>query len=284
MRAMNNRPAGGPGQPGGHEEVRVTSVILGLVMVIALIVTAAAWMGGSLSQMQSRVANFTDATARSLGVAVSDIAVIGLEHDHELAAGIRAAAMVEPGENMFRADPHIIRDRVEATGKVVNVRVHRLWPDQIVIMADPADPLALWKQGDSWTVIDEFGRAMAGQPASELAGLPRVTGAGAPVAAPDLLAQIRAHPSLARRLVRADRIDERRWTLHFDDRDDRDDGDGGLQVDFPEDSRFEHALARLVAANTSHAILDRPVAVIDLRADNQLVIRPLNASPEEGAA
>jgi cell division protein FtsQ len=142
-------------------------------------------------------------------------------------------------------------------------------------MADPADPLALWQQGDRWTVLDEFGRVMPDRQAGELAGLPRVTGAGAPEAAPGLLAQIRAHPSLAGRFVRADRIGERRWTLHFD---------GGLQVEFPEGERFQHALARLVAVNAGHAILDRPIAAIDLRAGNQLVIRPRGASQEEGAA
>lgn len=36
------------------EEVRVSSVLFGFVMLIAIVVALAAWMGGSMSQIESR--------------------------------------------------------------------------------------------------------------------------------------------------------------------------------------------------------------------------------------
>ncbi|MGA1342959.1 MAG: FtsQ-type POTRA domain-containing protein [Hyphomonas sp.] len=125
------------------EEVRVSSVIFGVVMLVAILVATAAWMGGSLSQIGARFGGFFDDSARLVGLDVKDVAVMGLNDTPVLAEEVRAAAMIEPGENMFRADPHLIRSRVEATQKVLNVRVHRLWPGQVVILADAAEPVAL---------------------------------------------------------------------------------------------------------------------------------------------
>jgi len=85
-----------------EEEVRVSSVLFGLAILTALIVAAAAWMGGSLSQVERRVGHMMDSSARSLGLAVQYVSVEGVPED--LAEQIRFAALVEPGENMFRAD------------------------------------------------------------------------------------------------------------------------------------------------------------------------------------
>ena len=78
------------------EEVRVSSVVFGFVMLVAIVVATAAWMGGSMSQIENRFASFMDNTARTVGISVNDVSVIGLEQDPALAQDIRAAAMIEP--------------------------------------------------------------------------------------------------------------------------------------------------------------------------------------------
>ena len=261
--------------PRPKEEVRVTSVILGLVMVIALIVTAAAWMGGSLSRVETKIANFTDATARTFGLAVTDVAVIGLENKPALANEIRAAAMIEPGENMFRADPSKIRERIETTRKVVNIRVHRLWPDQVVIMADPTDPLALWEADGKWRVVDELGREMPGVAPERYAGLPALQGAGAPGAAPELFSRLSALPGLRERLVMAERVGESRWRLHFE---------AGVRAEMPEDGELQAALENLAGMQARHGLFARAIETVDLRVTGQLVFRPSQVAGAEGAA
>jgi cell division protein FtsQ len=183
------------------EEVRVSSVIFGIVMLVAILVATAAWMGGSLSQIGSRFGGFVDDGARVVGLDVKDVAVMGLEDNPVLADEVRAAAMIEPGENMFRADPHLIRSRVEATHKVLNVRVHRLWPGQVVILADAAEPVALWHDGRQWQVVDGLGRVLPGARAEDHPELLRLAGKGAPEAAPLLTAALAAAPDINTRVA-----------------------------------------------------------------------------------
>ena len=245
-------------------EVRVSSVIFGLMMVTALIVAAAAWMGGSLSKVEMRFANAVDGVARTVGLSVDSVSVVGVEG--ELAETVRLAAMVEPGENMFRADPHLIKRRVEATRRVVNVSVYRLWPDQIQIYAYPAEPVALWSDGKRWAVIDSLGREMTGLPAENFVHLPKLNGTGGSEAAPDLARALDLVPGLEARLQLATRIEERRWNLVFEN---------GATVRLPADSKMPAAVQRLAELQQSARLLERPVISIDLRVADRVFVKPV---------
>ena len=265
-----------PPQPSfADEDVSVASVLFGLAMIVALIVAAAAFMGGSLSQVENRMANTTDAIARSLGVCVATVRVVGLERDPIVEADVRSAATIEPGENMFRADPHAIRARVEATRKVVNVRVHRLWPDQVVIMADPAEPLALLHTGEGWSVIDTLGRQMPEVSAADFADLPRVAGEGAETAAVELLVHLDAVPGFAPDILYAERIAARRWDLHLR---------GGARAMLPRDADLGAALARLAELDAEIPTLAARARQVDLRSRSQVFVAPAAEPRREGKA
>lgn len=248
----------------GTEDVSVSSVIFGLMMVTALIVAAAAWMGGSLSKVEMRFANAVDGVARTVGLSVDSVAVVGV--DGELAEAVRLAAMVEPGENMFRADPHVIKRRVESTRRVVNVSVYRLWPDQIQIYAYPAEPIALWSNGENWAVVDSLGRQMTGLRAEQYTTLPKFNGAGGADAAPVLAKALAMVPVLRSRLQLATRIEDRRWNLVFEN---------GAVVRLPTDANLSSAVRRLAGLQQKSALLDRPVISIDLRVADRVFIKPL---------
>lgn len=247
------------------EEVRVSSILFGLVMLVAIVVATAAWMGGSLSQIETRFGGFLDDTARMAGVSVNDVSVLGLEQNPALVNDIRAAAMIEPGENMFRADPQLIRRRVEATRKVLNVRVHRLWPGQIVIIADAAEPVALWHDGKEWTVVDGLGRIMPDARAGDYKALVRLAGQGAPTAAPQLVNALKKAPDVSARLAIATRIADRRWDVRLVN---------GATVRLPEDDAMDGALARLSTLQTRTALMQRPVTMIDLRNKGRIYLSP----------
>ena len=253
-----------------EEEIRISSVIFGLMMVTALIVAAAAWMGGSLSKFEMRFANAVDGAARTVGLSVENVSVVGV--DGELADAVRLAAMVEPGENMFRADPHLIKRRVESTRRVVNVSVHRLWPDQIQIYAYPAEPIALWSDGERWAVVDALGRQLTGLAPERFTHLPQLIGTGGDQAAPDLAAALMSVPDLRARLQLATRIEDRRWSFLFDN---------GVTVHLPLDAELPGALTRLDSIQTRTAVLDRAIASLDLRVPGRVFIQPLAVSAEE---
>lgn len=247
------------------EEVRVSSVLFGIVMLIAIVVATAAWMGGSLSQIESKFANFMDDTARTMGVSVNDVSVVGLEQNPVLARDIRAAAMIEPGENMFRANPHLIQRRVEATRKVLNVRVHRLWPDQVVIIADAAEPVALWHDGKYWRVVDSLGRIIPDARAEDHKKLVRLAGYGAPEAAPELVKKLVNTPELMQKIAIATRVSDRRWDLTVV---------SGASVRLPEDTELGPALARLNGLEQRAEISQRPLEMIDLRSEGRVYLSP----------
>jgi cell division protein FtsQ len=251
------------------EEVRVSSVIFGIVMLVAILVATAAWMGGSLSQIGSRFGGFVDDGARVVGLDVKDVAVMGLEDNPVLADEVRAAAMIEPGENMFRADPHLIRSRVEATHKVLNVRVHRLWPGQVVILADAAEPVALWHDGRQWQVVDGLGRVLPGARAEDHPELLRLAGKGAPEAAPLLTAALAAAPDINTRVAVATRVNARRWDMRFVN---------GVTVRLPEDDGLEPAMQRLAKLQVRAALTERPLEMIDMRSKGRVYLRPLQAA------
>ncbi len=260
-----------------RQDASLTSIVTGLVLIVALTVTAAAWMGGSIAQVQTRLANMLDGTARATGFAVNHVAVIGLDHDPDLAATVRAAAMIEPGENMLRADPHGIRDRVQATSQVTNVRVHRLWPDQIVIIADAAEPVALWSDGEAWHVVDAGGRLLSAADPARHAGLPRLSGPDAPEAALGLIQALHGQPRLADRLDVAIRVAGHRWDLRFA---------GDIVVRLPEaspDRPLDRALARLVELDVRAGLLDRSGLTVDLRTPARSYVRPAVATREGNA-
>ena len=246
------------------EEVRVSSVIFGIVMLIAILVATAAWMGGSMSQIGSRFGGFMDDTARVVGVDVRSVTVIGLEMNPALADEVRAAAMIEPGENMFRADPYLIQRRVESTKKVLNVRVHRLWPGQVVILAEAAEPVALWHDGKEWKVVDGLGRLLPDAKADDHGHLLRLAGLGAPSAAPPLARALAANPDINDRVAVATRVGERRWDMRFV---------SGVTVRLPEDEILEPALDRLAKLQVHTALTQRPLDMIDLRSRNRVYLR-----------
>lgn len=246
------------------EEVRVSSILFGLAILTALIVAAAAWMGGSLSQAERRVGNFMDTSARSLGLAVQYVSVEGVPED--LAEQVRFAALVEPGENMFRADPYKIRERVEDTRLVVNVQVHRFWPDHILILADAVQPVALWKSGESWEVVDALGRIMPDTDAQlKTTSLLRITGTGGDAAAPELVSAFSEFPKLAERVVLARRMTGERWDVQFDT---------GIIVRLPRDAAMPPAVRRLAFMERDNNILARPLEAIDLRHAEQIFLTP----------
>ena len=247
------------------EHTQISSVIFGMVMVVAMIVAGAALLGGSLSQVGQRWGSAMDGVSRSVGLSVDTVEVIGLEHVPAVARQIKAAAMVEPGENMFRADPHTIQRRVEDTRLVANVRVYRLWPDTVMIYADAAEPTALWNDGETWTVVDSLGRLMPNARLEDNLGLIKSVGIGGPEAVPVLEKVLVQMPGLQTEIDYARRVAGRRWDLVLH---------SGAVVKLPNDERLTPSLVSFARMNAAGDLTKRPLATIDLRVAGRVFLTP----------
>ena len=259
-----------------YERVDTSSVVFGLVMVLAVIVAGAALIGGSLAKVGDRVDTALDGAARTAGFAVSDVQVVGLETDPALASMVERMSEIEPGENMFRADPHTIRRRVVSTGQVTNAKVYRLWPDQILIHASPAEAVALWHNGESWKVIDSLGQTMTGLDAKQHSSLLRISGAEAPDGMKALLSALSRNEAIIDEMSYAQRVSKRRWDLKLR---------SGMTIQLPADAKIDRAAARLAALNTSDDLTSSALARIDLRIPGRAYLIPKrNAGPDSAPA
>lgn len=249
---------------------QISSVIFGLVMVFAIIVAGAALLGGSLSQVGKRWGSAMDGVSRTIGLSVDSVEVVGLEHIPTVSRAVQSAAMIAPGENMFRADPHLIQGRVEDTNMVTNVRVYRLWPDTVIIYADAAQPSALWFDGEDWAVVDSLGRQMVGQRPSDHVDLLKSVGTGAPEAVPGLLQALKQMPDLAEKVHVAQRVASRRWDLQLK---------SGALIRLPADESLAVGVASLARFEADGDLLRRSIEAIDLRVPGRIFLRAGGIQP-----
>lgn len=249
------------------EPNQISSVIFGLVMVVAMIVAGAAMLGGSLSQVGKRWGSAMDGASRTVGLSVDTVEVIGLEHIPAVARQVKTAAMVEPGENMFRADPHLIQRRVEDTQLVTNVRVYRLWPDTVMIYADAAEAAALWNDGERWSVVDSMGRVMPRARPQDHLELVKSIGTGGAKAVPVLNKVFDAMPELHSQVDHARRVADRRWDLVLR---------SGAIVKLPNDERITTSLQTFARMENAGTLTRRPLRTIDLRVEGRVFLTPQN--------
>ena len=248
-----------------ESSVDASSVVLGLVMVLAVIVAGAALMGGSMSRIGGHFSGTVDNIATGMGFGVADVRIIGLEQNPRRAALVAEMAEVQPGDNMFRADPHKIRRRVLATGQVTDARVYRFWPNQILIHAAPAQASAVWYNGTEWQVVDSLGRIMEGVQASDYADLARLSGAAAPDGVPALLQVLDNVEGLEAGLSYAERVSRRRWNIKLRN---------GLLIKLPTDHSVGRAAAELAAFEASADLTSRSLSQIDLRVPGKTFLKP----------
>lgn len=252
---------------------RFATYAFGTIVTGAVMVTAASWMGGSLGAFGTRLGSGFNVIMKSAGLSVTKVVVPGL--DDVLTKRVLTAANVRIGENMFGADPYVIKRRVEKIEAIGSVKVFRMWPGQISIIADPRDPVALWRTDGDWRVIDQKGRSFANVDPKQFMNLPRIEGASAAEAANGLLAALEKYPNLKVRMDMATRVSARRWNLHFK---------SGTEVVLPEDARMGEAFAKLNLLDAQHRVLDMPVARIDARHPERFALRPTGGLPTDPPA
>ena len=256
-----------------HNEL--VSVIYGALLVCAIIVTGAALLGGSLGQIGPRWSGAVDSVSRTAGLSLKKVELIGLEHLPETSRRVRLATMIEPGENMFRADPHEIQRRIEATGLVSQVSVYRLWPDTVMIYAQPAQPVAIWQNGTQQIWVDHMGRAMKGPVEGPADDLLKVVSDDVPSTLPVLVQALNRLPGLKIRLDHVRRVGARRWDLILAN---------GMIIQLPEDAALPQALGRLAKLDSQTALTSRVIDRIDLRQVRSVYLKPQTSTSLEEAA
>lgn len=242
---------------------KLSTYAFGTVVAGAVMVAAAAWMGGSLASIDERIQTGFDRIAGAAGFTVTDISVYGL--GPRAKADVLNAIGLKTGENMFRADPYLIKARIDDLDSISQVSVRRQWPNEVWVLADPRTPLALWQHEGRWRVVDQFGVAFESEDPQAHAELPRVVGAQGDRAAPGLIEILRDYPEFAEKVDMAMRVGGRRWDLRLH---------SGLEIAMPEDAGFVEALDQVLRLHDSTGVLSGGARRLDVRDPVHFAILP----------
>ncbi|MDA8050917.1 MAG: cell division protein FtsQ/DivIB [Rhodospirillales bacterium] len=233
--------------------VAAAGLLIGLPVLIRVVAPARNLVG-----MRERFGNL----AALVGFRIDHVIIRG---QHNTPAPLLDAALgVTDGDPTFGFSLSAARRRIESLAWVRSVVIERRLPGTIVVVLTERRPYALWQHDGHFSVIDRRGDTVAEHDVRAFRNLPLVVGPGAPVHAKSLIESLAHLPTIARRVAASVRVGERRWNLVLKD---------GTTVELP-GGHATVALARLADLDAKYALLDRPLAVIDMRLADRLVVRP----------
>jgi cell division protein FtsQ len=211
--------------------------------------------GSSLASLRERLGKAAD-------MRVQDIVINGRQNTPEPL--LRAAIGVAKGDPILGFSVEQARKRIETLTFVEHASVERRLPGTIVVELTERRPFAVWQHDGKFQLIGRDGQVVQDQNLATFAGLPLVVGDGAPEHAAQLIDMIAQQPGLQARVAAVVRVGDRRWNLSLKN---------GTDVMLPEGAE-QAALNRLTDLQNTHQLLDRPLAVVDMRLPDRLVLRP----------
>ena len=182
----------------------------------------------------------------------------------DLRAAIGAALSLDLPESRFRLDLDAIRRAVEALAPVRSAEAQLRDGGLLLLRVVERTPAVAVLAEGGIDVLDGEGVALARMELIEEVGaLPLLAGRGAEAAVPEALALTAAAAPLHDRLVGLARVGGRRWDVVLSDEQ---------RILLPEDGPAE-ALGRALALHDAQEVLDRNVAVLDLRLRGRATLR-----------
>ncbi len=187
-----------------------------------------------------------------------------------------AALNVKRGDPVFGIDLAAARQRLEEISWVKTATLERRLPGEVHILLTERDPVAIWQNEGHYYLVDPQGLVVSDD-VRDFPNLPLIVGEGAPDHAAALLAMLATEPDLAKRVKAAQWVSGRRWNLTFDSTD------NGIDVRLPDEDPAAawHDLARY---EKNQQILERKIALIDMRIPDRLVLRAVGGAEENARA
>lgn len=231
--------------------------------VAAIVIGIGGWALSSNvpGRIAGKVGDVSDWAMIGAGLTVREVSLSGRVQANQ--SDIVAALGLYADQTIFDVDLGQARARLEAMGWIQSARVSRRLPSTLEVHIVEREPFALWQLRRRLVLIDRSGETILHDGLGRFTYLPVVVGDDASEFAAELIDTLSGQPELLERIDAATRVGLRRWNLRFDN---------GVDVYLPEDGVAE-AWHRLGALQDEQGILDREVAVIDLRLGDRLVVR-----------
>ena len=189
--------------------------------------------------------------------------------DKTVSADIRDVLSLDLPISSFDLDLEALRDRIVDLDPVKTAAV-RIRPGGILqVDVEERTPAVVWRTREGLELLDDAGIHVAELGHRGLhPNLPLVAGAGADTAVPEALRLMQAARPLGKRMRGLVRVGERRWDVVLD---------RGQRVMLPEEAPVA-ALERMLAVDQVKDLLERDVAVVDMRLAARMTVRMSDAA------
>lgn len=238
-----------------------------VVCLVVIFVLRSGRAGGAATESLAGLRERLGVVTAASGLRVQEVKIEGRANTPEPL--LRAAIGVSKGDPILGFSVEAARSRIETLSWVEHATVERRLPGTVVVFLQERRPFAIWQNHGKFQLVDREGQVV-NQDVSQFKKLPLIVGMGAPAAAAPLLDALTDRPALAEKVVAAVRVGERRWNLRMH---------SGADVMLPEGHEVA-AIDRLMQLEQDHSLLERPLAAIDMRLPDRLVLRPKQEAVE----
>ncbi len=243
-------------------------LVISVSTLLVALVLGSLWLGGFLPDARKVGADFTQSRLESLGFVVKNIDVVGEGHIRE--EDVRTALAAAPGDFLFSVDVKAAQSRIHSLNWVDRAVVRRLWPNSIVVQIMERRAAAIWQYQGQLVLVDKEGQPIKGANPLAFAELPLVVGENAALNMHDIRSTLSEYPDIAARAEALVQMPTGRWDIVMND--------GRMTVKLPPDN-VSAALTHLTGLQRTQQILDRTIAVIDMRLPDRLTLVPGQAEP-----
>ena len=251
-----------------HTQQGFLRLVASIVAIIIFTIFMGIWLGGYMPNVKKATGDFTQDRMMSLGFVVKRVDVMGEGRLQE--ADVRTALGIYAGDYLFGADIDGAQKRVESLAWVDRAVIRRLWPDRIVVQIFERQPYALWQHEGLLQVVDASGDVISDADPARFSHLSVFVGEDARFAVSEMMQMMTVSEELSKRDPNFIQVGPERWDIVLNQ--------GKMRVKLP-DANPSRAIAQLAGIHAQTRILDRHIAVIDMRLVDRITLTPANETP-----
>ncbi|MGI9405922.1 MAG: cell division protein FtsQ/DivIB, partial [Hyphomicrobiaceae bacterium] len=161
--------------------------------------------------IQKQIRQHADNLAINAGLGVDHVAIIG--HNRTRMKDIAAALDLNDDKSLIGFSAVDVRQRLKRLPWIESTRVTHILPTTVSIEITERRPFATWQHNGNITLIDRTGHVLGDVSEVPDQSFPLVIGFGAEKNASAFLDKLAEHPRIAKQVIAAVRVADRRWNL-----------------------------------------------------------------------